>query len=572
MFSLLLPWSIVVMGGCSEDRLELLVDLRTDLTLGSEFASVSVQLQRQGERGSANRSLELPSDAAVLDGIRIAEFADLKAGGYDLLVTLLDAEGAEVINRPVQLDLEESFAVTVLITRDCRGVECPNEACLVAACVSPGCTPETPELCPTMCDPNGGIPCCVEPPLGCMRLGCLLGRCSCSPLAVPYLAGSACATAEMDGGAEDAEADAAASSITCVQGSADVLPVDSAPRTHLDLVATGSRLAVLFGSSVGLTGVEGEVGGLSDATATELAPAFLGAGRVVVNRSEATPTYIFAHANPTMLDVGVWQPPSPPATESWGYGLFALASEADPTRRSLLLYDFDLRVYPQECDLACPTIPSLASEWGGLTATAEHSVAGMDALWVASQGSYAIATAEQSEPGDAGHVWLRRLQPDGTLLRQMDLLDVGRVSLDPFFHNVRVARVPESDGADWLVVVYRRLASTMIARDATVVVVDPTGAVAGRVHAPLGEARSIAVARGAPGMFGIVTLSSADQLHFRLRRLADMAVVNEVLFERWAGERTIALIADPAALGGFYLAHTPTGGGPVIVVPIGCTP
>ena len=28
MFSLLLPWSIVVMGGCSEDRLELLVDLR----------------------------------------------------------------------------------------------------------------------------------------------------------------------------------------------------------------------------------------------------------------------------------------------------------------------------------------------------------------------------------------------------------------------------------------------------------------------------------------------------------------------------------------------------------------
>ncbi len=43
--------------------------------------------------------------------------------------------------------------VTIVLTRSCEGVMCPNDnpafdSCLGGRCVDPRCTPETPEFCP----------------------------------------------------------------------------------------------------------------------------------------------------------------------------------------------------------------------------------------------------------------------------------------------------------------------------------------------------------------------------------------------------------------------------------------
>jgi len=127
------------------------VDLRTDLVPGREFTLVRTELLRQPGADALEEKRTLASGAPVGAGVRVAEFAGLAAGEYLLNVLLEEADGTVLLQRPVELGLGESFAVTVLITRDCRGVVCGDEAasaCLGGACVPAECRPGASEFCP----------------------------------------------------------------------------------------------------------------------------------------------------------------------------------------------------------------------------------------------------------------------------------------------------------------------------------------------------------------------------------------------------------------------------------------
>jgi len=170
--------SILLLLGCTEDRVELIVDLRTDFVPGHEFGRVVTQLEMDGTAILEPEEVEVDENFPALDGSRIAEYADLKEGTYRLMVRLLDQQDEIIVERPVELELRKSFAVTVLITRDCRGVVCDDPeraACLGGLCVPATCTPETDADCdPPACVAHGD---CGPPGGVCGNPVCISGSC-----------------------------------------------------------------------------------------------------------------------------------------------------------------------------------------------------------------------------------------------------------------------------------------------------------------------------------------------------------------------------------------------------------
>ncbi|MBW2461698.1 MAG: hypothetical protein JRH11_08625 [Deltaproteobacteria bacterium] len=128
---------------CGDDPLELLVDLRTDLVAPQELSRIRVILEPGGiEEVDA-------MDASYLDGLRVAEFADLALGGHTLVITLFDVGGPPLVERTVRIDLRETTALTVLVSRDCREVACGDAlSCRAGECVDETCSDLAPDLCP----------------------------------------------------------------------------------------------------------------------------------------------------------------------------------------------------------------------------------------------------------------------------------------------------------------------------------------------------------------------------------------------------------------------------------------
>jgi len=166
--------SVCLAASCTEARVELLVDLRTDFAPEHEFVSVETELRRAGRSAAPIMNESVTTSTDAIAGLRVAEFADLEEGLYRLEVRLLDDNDDVLVSRPVELKLDKSFAVTVLITRDCLDVRCDSpevQACLAGACVSAECTPETPESCPEPeCEAAADCPApdamCAEPVCG----------------------------------------------------------------------------------------------------------------------------------------------------------------------------------------------------------------------------------------------------------------------------------------------------------------------------------------------------------------------------------------------------------------------
>ncbi|HJL17471.1 MAG TPA: hypothetical protein RMH99_17510 [Sandaracinaceae bacterium LLY-WYZ-13_1] len=158
----------------------LLVDVRTDLVAGVEFDTVRVEVLSGAASG---RFAEAPADAEAdwVAGSRVAELMDLPAGELAVRVALL-RDGAVVLDRPVRVDLEGALAVTVVMTRDCRGVECPRAdadptalACAGGRCVDDRCAEESPDRCG---DPECTVDADCEPaPAECATVRCVSGLC-----------------------------------------------------------------------------------------------------------------------------------------------------------------------------------------------------------------------------------------------------------------------------------------------------------------------------------------------------------------------------------------------------------
>jgi hypothetical protein len=161
------------LSACSNTS-ELAVDLRTDLVPGLEFDAVRTEL----DGVLAPLHPARPEDASARSW-RVAEFADVTMGTHDVRVQVLYA-GVPVLTRRVVVRLDGSLVVTVVLTRDCRGVVCPGDGgpteteCLSGECGDPMCSPETPERCPAPeCDEDADCAASVD----CVTARCEEGTC-----------------------------------------------------------------------------------------------------------------------------------------------------------------------------------------------------------------------------------------------------------------------------------------------------------------------------------------------------------------------------------------------------------
>lgn len=172
---------VVLAAGCDPRETTLVVQVRTDLVPGRDFAEVRVTPDFAPAIHTASGA-----EREWGDGVRVAELAGLAIDEARLEVAALDAAGAVVVARPVRSRLEGGVqVVTVLLTRACGGVVCPGAddapdalACVAGRCVAAECAVERADVCgPAECASDGecsGGSACAPP-------RCVGGACFLSP-------------------------------------------------------------------------------------------------------------------------------------------------------------------------------------------------------------------------------------------------------------------------------------------------------------------------------------------------------------------------------------------------------
>jgi len=175
--------ALVLLAGCGDDGALLVVDVRTDLVPAADFASVETLLAGSPFTASTEARRVATGDLAGADfiaGERVAEFDGVASGTAYLRVKLLASDGTTVLSRDLAATVEGDIAVTVVLTRSCSGVLCPqpgdpasHTACEGGGCVDPRCSPEAPEYCEEpQCTADGDCPA-----TGCLSGACRSGLC-----------------------------------------------------------------------------------------------------------------------------------------------------------------------------------------------------------------------------------------------------------------------------------------------------------------------------------------------------------------------------------------------------------
>jgi hypothetical protein len=180
---------LLMLLGCSARPLELSVDIRTDLAPGADFDSVVVTLRPGQGAELAPVTTSVSAGDPTVSGMRVAEFAGVPSGPSRARAALLDASGAEVLARSVDVILQEDFALTIVLTSDCIGRTCPGTTepgsyteCLHGQCVDPRCGGSDPDgcgalTCASVADCEGVLGDCVA--------SCIGGACVCTAPAPP---------------------------------------------------------------------------------------------------------------------------------------------------------------------------------------------------------------------------------------------------------------------------------------------------------------------------------------------------------------------------------------------------
>ena len=183
---LLLTTTVALGAGCSEEPIELTVDVRTDYVPVADFDVVETEVAGSPFEATATAGADAVTTAVrvsddFFEGARVAEIADL-APGRMFVRTRLKLRGAIIATQIVDLQIAESYALTVVMTRNCRSITCPEAgdpegftACLDGECVDPRCTPSTPEHCGAVCSADSD---CPSGP-GCASARCVRGVCLC---------------------------------------------------------------------------------------------------------------------------------------------------------------------------------------------------------------------------------------------------------------------------------------------------------------------------------------------------------------------------------------------------------
>ncbi|MFT5355776.1 MAG: hypothetical protein ACI9KE_002995 [Polyangiales bacterium] len=161
--------------GCASDPVvNLSVDLRSDYLPGTEVAQVVTRLEL-GEGFERRVTTDIDERIELSDGTRIAIFDSIELGSYQLHVDAFDDSGESVASRLGVVEMRGDLAVTIVLSRVCRGRPCPSVGddlnateCVTGVCVPPECFPETPSLCGTPCSDDDECP----------NEGCAVGVCA----------------------------------------------------------------------------------------------------------------------------------------------------------------------------------------------------------------------------------------------------------------------------------------------------------------------------------------------------------------------------------------------------------
>lgn len=192
-----LRWLPVVLLAACSGRLELSVDLRSDLSPGDEVTRAALVLLDAQRRELYSTDSELGAGLDLVEGVRLLDARGLRAGNYYVRVTLSDASGP-VVERERLLALADDLAITMLLTRDCLGRTCDEgTVCVAGECVSRECGPGDLTTCPP---PRCRVPGDCPTMAGCYRRVCSLRQC----LYVPDA--TMCGDGGLDAGSDDAAA------------------------------------------------------------------------------------------------------------------------------------------------------------------------------------------------------------------------------------------------------------------------------------------------------------------------------------------------------------------------------
>ncbi len=133
------------------DSQSLVVNLRTDFVPRVEFSEARVFIVHPDGREEVQSHTAANGDYAR--GRRVGLFENLSSGEFRARVELYAPDGRRVGQRSLAFSLNQFTNATVVITRSCAGIVCPNgddpsaTECSGGRCVPPECSPENPSAC-----------------------------------------------------------------------------------------------------------------------------------------------------------------------------------------------------------------------------------------------------------------------------------------------------------------------------------------------------------------------------------------------------------------------------------------
>jgi hypothetical protein len=237
---------LATLGCQAEATGSLRVHVRTDLAPIAQVIAVRTErfdaIPTAQEQAPRTRRDFVPRDKTAFEqSAEVARYADVRAGDHIVRVRLLGGDGATLLERLAVVEVPPGFPhiVTLVLTRDCRGVMCPGPAdnptllaCLAGRCVDPACSEENPEACgPGDCTDAAECPAaasCSEP--RCVTGACLYeeraGACEATEWCNPER-GCAPLPDAADGGTPPADAGAPAADAGALSMDAGSPPLDA---------------------------------------------------------------------------------------------------------------------------------------------------------------------------------------------------------------------------------------------------------------------------------------------------------------------------------------------------------
>lgn len=240
----------VLLLACAARPGSLRIDIKTDLVPDVEFARIVIS------GGTNFISFDADDGDDWFEGVRVGDLNIAMGGLVELDVQAVGSSGEIIVQRAASVQVDGDTAITIVLSRDCRGVECPGAgdspsaiACLGARCVDPEClTGEEPECPPPACvladDCASGLPDCSTP-------ACVTGVCLALDLGV-CAGGGVCDPDEGCVGGTDPPNPIRSSSITS-ENRDDLDQAGSAVA-----VADGALLVAMPGDDSSSTGIDGD--------------------------------------------------------------------------------------------------------------------------------------------------------------------------------------------------------------------------------------------------------------------------------------------------------------------------